>query len=52
MSLLKSNFRDKKIFKCVHVQMALPKKKFHMRCFCDEILVAGAAVPLFNSYMK
>ena len=27
MSLLKSNFRDKKIFKCVHVQMALPKKK-------------------------
>ena len=30
----------------VHVQMALPK----MCCFSDEILLAGAAVPLFNSY--
>ena len=39
------NFREKKIFKYVHVQMALPNKKF-----CDEILLAEAAVPLFNSY--
>ena len=26
--------------------MALPEKKFHV-FFCDEILPAGAAVPLF-----
>ena len=43
------NFREKKIFKYVHVQVALPKKNL-MCCFCDEILLAGAAVPLFNSY--
>ena len=46
MSLLK-----KKIFKYVHVQMPLPKKI--LMCFfffSDEILLAGAAVPLFNSY--
>ena len=48
MSLLKSILGEKK-FKYVHVQMALPKKKL-MCCFCDEILLAGAAVPLFNSY--
>ena len=28
MYLLKSNFSDKKIFKYVHVQMALPTKNF------------------------
>ena len=44
------NFREKKIFKYVHVQMALPKKKKLMCCFCDKILLAEAAVPLFNSY--
>ena len=44
------NFRKKKIFKYVHVKMALPKKKKCMCCFCDEILLAGAVVPLFNSY--
>ena len=38
------------IFKYVHVQIALPKKNFLMCCFCDEILLAGAAIPLFNSY--
>ena len=26
------------------------KKKILMCCFSDEILLAGAAVPLFNSY--
>ena len=41
-----NNFREKKIFKYVHVQMALPKKNFK----CVQILLAGAAVPLFNSY--
>ena len=44
------SFREKKIFKYVHVQMALPKKKnFKSVFFCDEILLAGAAVRLFNS---
>ena len=33
-----------------YVQMALPKKKFNFFFFCDEILLAGAAVPIFNSY--
>ena len=49
MSLLKSVL-GKKIFKYVRVQMALRKKKKLMCCFCDEILLAGAALPLFNSY--
>ena len=40
------NFREKKIFKYVHVQKALPKKNFK----CVQILLAGAAVPLFKSY--
>ena len=40
------NFREKKIFKYVYVQMALPKKNFK----CVQILLAGAALPLFNSY--
>ena len=43
MSLLKSILGN---FKYVHVQMALPKKNFK----CVQILLAGAAVPLFNSY--
>ena len=29
--------------------MVLPKKNFKSVFFCDEILLAGAAVPLFNS---
>ena len=29
--------------------MALPKKKFKCFFFCDEILLAGAAVPLFKA---
>ena len=48
MSLLKSVL-GKKIFKYVRVQMALRKKKKKkklMCCFCDEILLAGAVVPL------
>ena len=40
------NFREKKIFKYVHVQKALPKKNFK----CVQILLAGAAVPFFKSY--
>ena len=46
MMSLEINFREKKIFKYVHVQMALPKKNFK----CVQILLAGAAVPLFKSY--
>ena len=42
------NFREKKIFKCV--QMVLPKKNFEMLFFCDRILLAEAAVPLFNRF--
>ena len=42
----KINFRKKKIFKYVHVQMALPKKNFEG----VQILLAGAAIPLFKSY--
>ena len=38
------NFREKKMFK--YVQMVLPEKNV----FCDEILLAEAAVPLLNSY--
>ena len=41
MSLLKSILiREKKIFKYVHVEMALPKKNFK----CVQIVLAGAAV--------
>ena len=50
------NFWEKKISTYVHVQMALPIKK-HFKCcflFCFvlfyEILLAGAAVPSFNSH--
>ena len=47
MSLLKSVL-GKKIFKYVRVQMALhKKKKIEINVlFCDEILLAGAVVPL------
>ena len=31
------NFREKKIFKYVHVQMALPKKIFKCFFFCHEM---------------
>ena len=41
------NSREKEIFK--YVQMALPKKSLNV-FFCDEILLAEAAVPLLNSY--
>ena len=44
------NFREKKIFKYVHVQKPLPKKDFKCVFFRDEILLAEAAVPLFNNY--
>ena len=47
--LARMSFREKKILKYVYVQMALPKK-IYMCSFCDEILLAGTAVPLFNSY--
>ena len=39
------NFREKRIFKYVHVQMALPKKGFKLMFF----FCGGAVVPLFNS---
>ena len=42
------NFREKKM--CKYGQLALAKKNFEMFFFCDEMLLVGAAVPLFNSY--
>ena len=42
------NFREKKM--CKYGQIALAKKNFEMFFFCDEMLLVGAAVPLFNSY--
>ena len=37
---------------CIHVQMALPQKTFKMFFLQCEIklLLAGAAIPLLNSY--
>ena len=46
MSHSKISFRGKKMFKDVRVQMTLRKKKKLMCCFCDEILLAEAVVPL------
>ena len=55
MSLLKLVLGTRNFFKYVHVQMALPKKMFNvllllLLLFCDEIRLAGAAVPLFNGH--
>ena len=50
---LKINFREKKISKYVHVQMAFPIKNILnvvVFFYFYEILLAGAAIPLFNSH--
>ena len=41
------NFREKKIFKYVHVQMALPKKNFK----CVQIVLAGAALQIIKNLL-
>ena len=49
MSLLKSILGKRKFLNTSMFRWRFLKKKL-MCCFCDEILLAGAAVPLFNSY--
>jgi len=40
------NFKENKMFRYVHVEMALPKRMFKCLFFWDEILPAGSAVLL------
>ena len=49
--LARMSFRENKNFEVRPCSdgASIPKKNY-MRCFCDEILLAGAAVPLFNRY--
>ena len=49
MSLLKSILGKRKFLSTSMFRWRF-LKKILMRCFCDEILLAEAAVPLFNSY--
>ena len=50
MSLLKSILGKRKFLSTSMFRWRFLKKKNLMCCFCDEILLAGGAVPLFNSY--
>ena len=50
MSLLKSILGKRKFLTTSMFRWRFLKKKILMSCFSDEILLAGAAVPLFNSY--
>ena len=50
MSLLKSILGKRKFLTTSMFRWRFLKKDFLMCCVSDEILLAGAAVPLFNSY--
>ena len=49
MSLLKSVLGKRKFLSTSMFRWRFQKKKFKICFFCDEILLAGAAVRLFNS---